>query len=145
LVFFWGVYWVPARAIAALGLDGAWGTGAITPEAMLFLLLFLAGKIHLFRETGIVGVVSIALGGAAVALYSIGFLYGKVALVVLLWFFSSCLERADRQIRFAMANSQTAACRNWCGPCRAGATAGMRLKSHVASCLRRSRLPWVRR
>ena len=76
------------RAIADLGLDGAWGTGAITLAAMLFLLPFVAGKTHVFRETGIVGVVSIALGGAAFALYSIGFLYGKVALVVLLWFFS---------------------------------------------------------
>lgn len=85
---FWGVYWVPVRAIAALGLDGAWGTGAITLAAMLFLLPFVAGKTHLFRDTGLVGVVSIALGGAAFALYSIGFLYGKVALVVLLWFFS---------------------------------------------------------
>ena len=85
---FWGVYWVPVRAIAALGLDGAWGTGAITLAAMLFLLPFVAGKTHLFRDTGWVGVVSIALGGAAFALYSIGFLYGKVALVVLLWFFS---------------------------------------------------------
>ena len=85
---FWGVYWVPVRAIAELGLDGAWGTGAITLAAMLFLLPFLAGKTHVFRDTGFVGVVSIALGGAAFALYSIGFLYGKVALVVLLWFFS---------------------------------------------------------
>jgi drug/metabolite transporter (DMT)-like permease len=85
---FWGVYWVPVRAIAALGLDGAWGTGAITLAAMLFLLPFVAGKTHLFRDTGLVGVVSIALGGTAFALYSIGFLYGKVALVVLLWFFS---------------------------------------------------------
>ena len=85
---FWGVYWVPVRAIAALGLNGAWGTGAITLAAMLFLLPFVAGKTHLFRDTGLVGVVSIALGGAAFALYSIGFLYGKVALVVLLWFFS---------------------------------------------------------
>jgi len=85
---FWGVYWVPVRAIAELGLDGAWGTGAITLAAMLFLLPFLSGKTHVFRDTGIVGVVSIALGGAAFALYSIGFLYGKVALVVLLWFFS---------------------------------------------------------
>lgn len=85
---FWGVYWVPVRAIAALGLDGAWGTGAITLAAMLFLLPFVAGKTRVLRETGIVGVVSIALGGAAFALYSIGFLYGKVALVVLLWFFS---------------------------------------------------------
>lgn len=85
---FWGVYWVPVRAIADLGLDGAWGTGAITLAAMLFLLPFVAGKTHVFRDTGFVGVVSIALGGAAFALYSIGFLYGKVALVVLLWFFS---------------------------------------------------------
>jgi drug/metabolite transporter (DMT)-like permease len=85
---FWGVYWVPVRAIAALGLDGAWGTGAITLAAMLFLLPFVAGKTHLVRDTGLVGVVSITLGGAAFALYSIGFLYGKVALVVLLWFFS---------------------------------------------------------
>ena len=85
---FWGVYWIPVRAIAELGLDGAWGTAAITLAAMLFLLPFIVGKTHVFQETGIVGVVSIALGGAAFALYSIGFLYGKVALVVLLWFFS---------------------------------------------------------
>ena len=85
---FWGVYWAPVRAIADLGLDGAWGTGAITLAAMLFLLPFVAGKTHVFRDTGFVGVVSIALGGAAFALYSIGFLYGKVAVVILLWFFS---------------------------------------------------------
>jgi drug/metabolite transporter (DMT)-like permease len=81
---FWGIYWVPVRAIAALGLDGAWGTGAITLAAMLLLLPFLVRKTHVFRDTGIAGVVSIALGGAAFALYSIGFLYGKVALIVLL-------------------------------------------------------------
>jgi drug/metabolite transporter (DMT)-like permease len=85
---FWGVYWVPVRAIAKLGLDGAWGTGAITLAAMLFLLPFVAGKTRVFRDTGFVGVVSIALSSATFALYSIGFPYGKVALVVLLWFFS---------------------------------------------------------
>ena len=40
------------------------------------------------RSANRLGLASIALGGAAFALYSIGFLYGKVALVVLLWFFS---------------------------------------------------------
>ena len=55
---------------------------------MLFLLPLIAGKTRVFRDTGFVGVTSIALGGAAFALYSIGFLYGKVAIVVLLWFFS---------------------------------------------------------
>lgn len=85
---FWGIYWLPVRAIADLGLDGAWGTGAITLAAMLFLLPFALTKKGALREANLVGVASVALGGGAFALYSIGFLYGKVALVVLLWFFS---------------------------------------------------------
>lgn len=85
---FWGIYWFPVRAIAELGLDGAWGTGAITLAAVLFLLPFALAKKSTLRDANLVGIASIALGGAAFALYSIGFLYGKVALVVLLWFFS---------------------------------------------------------
>jgi len=85
---FWGIYWFPVRAIADLGLDGAWGTGAITLAAVLFLLPFALAKKGALREANLVGVASVALGGGAFALYSIGFLYGKVALVVLLWFFS---------------------------------------------------------
>lgn len=84
----WGVYWVPVRSIAALGLDGAWGTGAITLAAALLLLPFVLTRRGAFRGKDFVGIISVALGGAAFALYSIGFLYGKVALVVLLWFFS---------------------------------------------------------
>ena len=85
---FWGVYWVPVRAVAEMGLDGAWGTGAITLAAALFLLPFVLTGGRGLRGKDAVGIVSIACGGAAFALYSIGFLYGKVALVVLLWFFS---------------------------------------------------------
>lgn len=84
----WGVYWVPVREIAELGLDGAWGTGAITLAAAAFLLPFVLADTAALRGKDVVGILSIALGGAAFALYSIGFLYGKVALVVLLWFFS---------------------------------------------------------
>lgn len=85
---FWGIYWLPVRAIAEMGLDGAWGTGAITLAAALFLLPFVLSQTHTLRSANLLGLASIALGGAAFALYSIGFLYGKVALVVLLWFFS---------------------------------------------------------
>ena len=84
----WGVYWVPVRDIAELGLDGAWGTGAITLAATLFLLPFVVANKTALRGKDLVGIAAVALGGAAFALYSIGFLYGKVALVVLLWFFS---------------------------------------------------------
>ncbi|WRH61764.1 MAG: DMT family transporter [Fuscovulum sp.] len=85
---FWGVYWLPVRAIADLGLDGAWGTGAITLAAALFLFPVVLARASTLRSANAIGMASIALGGAAFALYSIGFLYGKVALVVLLWFFS---------------------------------------------------------
>jgi drug/metabolite transporter (DMT)-like permease len=84
----WGVYWVPVRDIADLGLDGAWGTAAITLAAALLLLPFVLADKDALRGKNRVGIISIALGGVAFALYSIGFLYGKVALVVLLWFFS---------------------------------------------------------
>jgi drug/metabolite transporter (DMT)-like permease len=84
----WGVYWVPVRDLADRGLDGAWGTGAITLAAALVLLPFVLADKAGLRGRDRVGILSIALGGAAFALYSIGFLYGKVALVVLLWFFS---------------------------------------------------------
>lgn len=84
----WGVYWVPVRDIADLGLDGAWGTAAITLAAAVLLLPFVLADKDALRGKNRVGIISIALGGAAFALYSIGFLYGKVAIVVLLWFFS---------------------------------------------------------
>lgn len=84
----WGVYWVPVRDVAERGLDGAWGTGAITLSAALCLLPFVLADKAALRGKDRVGIISIACGGAAFALYSIGFLYGKVALVVLLWFFS---------------------------------------------------------
>ena len=84
----WGVYWVPVREVAELGLDGAWGTAAITLAAALVLLPVVLADRTAFRGRDAIGMISIALGGGAFALYSIGFLYGKVALVVLLWFFS---------------------------------------------------------
>ncbi len=85
---FWGIYWVPVRAIGGLGLDGAWGTAAITLAAALFLLPFMLKNRTSLRGKDPLGIISVIFGGAAFALYSIGFLYGKVALVVLLWFFS---------------------------------------------------------
>jgi hypothetical protein len=33
---FWGVYWVPVRAVAEVGLDGAWGTAAIEPPRIFW-------------------------------------------------------------------------------------------------------------
>ena len=82
----WGFYWLPVREIAALGLGGAWGSVAIVGAGALALAPFAwAGRAH-FRNTDPVGLVCVTIGGFAFILYSISFLYGQVAVVVILFF-----------------------------------------------------------
>lgn len=85
---FWGLYWLPVRALGAWGLGGAWGTAAIALSAVALLLpLAWPRRAVLWQANGL-ALGAIALGGAAFALYSIGFLYGRVAIIILLWFLS---------------------------------------------------------
>ncbi|MDX8350825.1 DMT family transporter [Cognatiyoonia sp. IB215182] len=82
----WGLYWLPVRALADAGLEGAWGTFLITASAMIVLLPFAVRYRYDFRTSSPLTLAAIALGGAAFALYSIGFVYGRVAIIVLLFF-----------------------------------------------------------
>lgn len=82
----WGLYWIPVRSLTANGLPGAWGTVAITlAGALLLSPMAIVKRRELFR-TDPLALASIALGGAAFALYSVGFVYGRVAIVILLYF-----------------------------------------------------------
>lgn len=82
----WGLYWFPVRRLGDLGLPGAWGTLAIVAAATLLLApLAWRARGHLMRANRI-GLASVALGGFAFALYSIGFLYGRVAIITILFF-----------------------------------------------------------
>jgi drug/metabolite transporter (DMT)-like permease len=85
---FWGFYWLPVRALAEMGLVGAWGTLAITVAAAGALLPFALINRSRIGAADPLALASIALGGAAFALYSVGFLYGRVAIIILLWFLS---------------------------------------------------------
>jgi len=82
----WGLYWIPVRALTEAGLPGAWGTVAITVAGALLLAPTAVGKWRDIARTDPVALVSIALGGAAFALYSVGFVYGHVAIIILLYF-----------------------------------------------------------
>lgn len=82
----WGFYWIPVRSLAAMGLGGAWGTVAITGAAALLLAPFALRDRQRIAATGALALASLALGGAAFALYSVAFLYGRVAIVILLFF-----------------------------------------------------------
>ncbi|TMM54557.1 DMT family transporter [Sulfitobacter sabulilitoris] len=82
----WGFYWLPVRSLAAMGLPGAWGTVAVTAAAVVLLLPFALARRDRLAASNRVALGSIALGGAAFALYSIGFVYGRVAIIILLYF-----------------------------------------------------------
>lgn len=82
----WGLYWLPVRGLAGLGLSGAWGTLAITAAAALFLAPAIALRGAALAGADRMALAAVALGGAAFALYSIGFVHGRVAMIILLYF-----------------------------------------------------------
>lgn len=83
---FWGLYWLPVRGLDALGLSGAWGTLAIACGALLLLSPVAWRARGTLAGTSRLALLSIMLGGAAFALYSVAFLYGRVAITILLYF-----------------------------------------------------------
>ncbi len=82
----WGFYWVPVRRLGELGLPGAWGTLLIVALATLLLAPFAWRGREKLLASNLVALASVALGGFAFALYSVGFLYGRVAIIVILFF-----------------------------------------------------------
>ncbi|KAA9006814.1 DMT family transporter [Histidinibacterium aquaticum] len=81
----WGFYWLPVRQAEAMGLAGAWGTAAITAAAVVLLAPFALVYLGAIRRNP--GAAAfVALGGAAFALYSVGLVYGRVAIIILLFF-----------------------------------------------------------
>jgi drug/metabolite transporter (DMT)-like permease len=72
--------------LGELGLTGAWGTLAIVMAATVLLAPFAWHARARLVTANRVGLLSVALGGFAFALYSIGFLYGRVAIIVILFF-----------------------------------------------------------
>ncbi|MBS8261337.1 DMT family transporter [Roseibium polysiphoniae] len=82
----WGFYWLPVRQLTEMGLPGAWGTLAITAAAVVILApAAIVNWRHIIRSNRVANV-SLALGGVAFTLYSVGFVYGRVAIIILLFF-----------------------------------------------------------
>ncbi|WP_335946136.1 DMT family transporter [Salipiger bermudensis] len=82
----WGFYWVPLRAMVDHGLPGAWGTVLATVTAAIVLAPLVALRWRALLRADKVGLLSVAAGGAAFTLYSIGLVYGRVAIIILLYF-----------------------------------------------------------
>ncbi|MEQ8604149.1 MAG: DMT family transporter [Marivibrio sp.] len=82
----WGIYWLPIREIEAAGLPGAWGTLAAVAAAAAALAPFAILRRRALARTNRWGLFYVALGGASFVLYSVGFIYGRVAIIILLFY-----------------------------------------------------------
>ena len=82
----WGLYWLPVRQLAELGLSGAWGTLIIVSAAAILLAPFAVNSRRHVADASPLALISIAMGGVAFVLYSVAFVYGRVAIVILLFF-----------------------------------------------------------
>jgi drug/metabolite transporter (DMT)-like permease len=82
----WGFYWLPVRQLADAGLAGAWGTFAVVAAAAGLLAPTAIRRRRRLAAADRRALAAIALGGAAFVLYSVGFVYGRVAIVIILFF-----------------------------------------------------------
>lgn len=82
----WGLYWLPVRRLAEVALGGAWGALAIVAAAAVLLAPVAWRRRQELAGVDPSGLASLALGGAAFVLYSVGFVYGRVAIIILLFY-----------------------------------------------------------
>ena len=82
----WGLYWAPLRRVQDVVQAGPWITFfAVLTGSLILLPWGWRGRRRL-REAGTKSLLSLALGGASFVLYSDGLLFGKVAVVILLFY-----------------------------------------------------------
>jgi drug/metabolite transporter (DMT)-like permease len=93
----WGLYWFPARRLAEIALPGAWGALAIVAAALVLLAPLALRRRRELADADPWALASVALGGVAFVLYSVGFVYARVAIVILLVYltpvWSTLIER----------------------------------------------------
>ena len=82
----WGFYWLPLRQIDALGLTGPWGTVAIMVVAVVVLAPWGWRGRRALCASHPLAIASLVLGGCSLMFYSLGLLYGRVAIIVILFY-----------------------------------------------------------
>lgn len=82
----WGLYWLPLRQIDALGVTGPWGTVAIMVVAVVVMAPWGWRGRRALRASHPLAIASLILGGCSLMFYSLGLLYGRVAIIVILFY-----------------------------------------------------------
>lgn len=81
----WGVWWMPIRGLAGLGLSDAWAGAAMAAGGFVFLtaLTLMRGRMGHVPRRAIVGAAFIGLAAAS---YSVALVWGEVVRAVLLFY-----------------------------------------------------------
>ena len=82
----WGVYWLPVRSLAEAGLPGAWGTLLAAAVAALLTAPAAIIRRQALRQTPPSVLLFYAIGGFAFVLYSVALVYGRVAIIIVLFY-----------------------------------------------------------
>ena len=82
----WGLFWLPLRAIEAMGVTGSWATVAVFAPGALALLPFALPRARRLRRIGINVLVTGLFSGGAWALYSNSLLATEVVRALLLFY-----------------------------------------------------------
>ncbi|PJI92021.1 EamA-like transporter family protein [Yoonia maricola] len=82
----WGFYWLPLRQIDALGFTGPWGTVAIMVVGAICLAPWGWRRRKVLFASHPMAIASLILGGCSLMFYSLGLLYGRVAIIVILFY-----------------------------------------------------------
>ncbi len=83
--FAFGVFWIPLRALETAGLDGAWASMVFSVAPALVILPIYWLYRRQLRAANWKGLLGGALGGVALGLYTLAFLYTDIVRVVMLF------------------------------------------------------------
>lgn len=95
----WGVYWIPARRLEVVAVQGAWSALAVIAVAAAVLAPVAIPRL-LRRRRGHGALLGAGVSGASFILYAVGLLYGKVAVVILLFYLTPVWSTLLGRLRY---------------------------------------------
>ena len=82
----WGLFWIPMRYLHDAGFEGGWATSSYFGVSLIALLPIAVARWHRLRAGGVNLLLIGVLSGAAIALYTLSFLYTTVVNALLIFY-----------------------------------------------------------
>ena len=82
----WGLFWIPMRYLHDAGFEGGWATSSYFGVSLIALLPIAVARWRRLRAGGVNLLLIGVLSGAAIALYTLSFLYTTVVNALLIFY-----------------------------------------------------------